>query len=62
MASGNDRAAMAPGIKRRRVAGVLLAATVALAMTACGGSDNKSSSTNPDDGRLGRQPARAALR
>jgi multiple sugar transport system substrate-binding protein len=52
MASGNHRAAMAPGIPRRRVASLLVATSVALAMAACGGSDNGggSSSNNPDDG------------
>jgi multiple sugar transport system substrate-binding protein len=51
MASGNHRAAMAPGIPRRRVASLLVATSVALAMTACGGSDNNGGSTsNPDDG------------
>jgi multiple sugar transport system substrate-binding protein len=51
MASGNNRAAMAPGIPRRRLASVLVAASVALAMTACGGgSDSDSGSGNPDDG------------
>jgi multiple sugar transport system substrate-binding protein len=51
MASGNHRAAMAPGIPRRRIASLLVATAVGVAMTACGGSDNNGgSSSNPDDG------------
>ncbi len=50
MASGNHRAAMAPGIPRRRVASLLVATSLAFAMTACGGSDDSGGSSNPDDG------------
>jgi multiple sugar transport system substrate-binding protein len=50
MATGTDRAAMAPGISRHRTAAVLLALVVAAATTACGGSGGGSTSTVPDDG------------
>jgi multiple sugar transport system substrate-binding protein len=50
MASGNDRAAMAPGVPRRRAAAVAVLMSVALAMAACGGGSENKSSGNPDDG------------
>lgn len=51
MASGNDRAAVRPGIPRRRLVGVLaMFSAAALAVAACGNGTDGAGGGSPDDG------------